>query len=113
MNFYVLTLFPEMIEAGLNHSIIKRASDEGIISINAVDIRRYADNRHNSVDDYPYGGGAGMVMQAKPVYDCFADIKKGIKGDARVIYMTPQGAAFNQKKAQELSEEKKDRKSVV
>lgn len=105
MNFYVLTLFPEMIENGLNHSIIKRALDDGIISLKATNIRDYANNKHNHIDDYPYGGGAGMVMQAQPVYDAFCDIKKEIKGKARVVYMTPQGKTFNQKIAEEFSKE--------
>lgn len=106
MNFYVLTLFPEMIINGLNHSIIKRASDEKIININPIDIRDYTNNKHNQADDYPYGGGAGMVMQAKPIYDAYIDIKKNINSDIRVVYMTPQGKLFNQKKAEEFSKEK-------
>lgn len=68
MNFHVLTLFPEMIEQGVNTSITGRAINNGLLSINAVNIRDYAFNKHNSVDDYPYGGGAGMLMQAEPVY---------------------------------------------
>lgn len=105
MNFYVMTLFPDMITDGLNHSIIKRAADDGIIGIKAVDIRAYADNKHNQTDDYPYGGGAGMVMQAKPIYGAYTDIKKDAP-DARVVYMSPQGRPFSQKIAEELSKEK-------
>ncbi len=104
MNFYVLTLFPDMILQGLNHSIIKRASDAGIIGIKAVDIRNYADNKHRHTDDYPYGGGVGMVMQAPPVFGAYADIKKEVP-NARVIYMSPQGKLFNQKMAEELSKQ--------
>ena len=69
MNFHVLTLFPEMIMQGLDTSIIGRAMENGIISLEAVNIRDYTLNKHKKVDDYPYGGGAGMLMQAQPVYD--------------------------------------------
>lgn len=104
MNFYVLTLFPQMIEDGLNHSIIKRAVEQGIVNIKATDIRDYANNKHNQVDDYPYGGGAGMVIKAEPVYNAYSDIKKK-SGESRVIYMSPQGRKFNQRIAEELSGE--------
>ena len=103
MKFHILTLFPEMVEQGLNTSIIGRAAAKGLLSINAVNIRDYTTEKHGKVDDYPYGGGAGMLMQAQPVYDaCMA-----VKGDkpTRVIYMTPQGQIFTQEKAQELSKE--------
>ena len=78
MNFYVLTLFPEMIEQGVNTSITGRAINNGLLSINAVNIRDYAFNKHNSVDDYPYGGGAGMLMQAEPVYLAYEAVKEQI-----------------------------------
>ena len=103
MNFHILTLFPDMVMQGLSTSIIGRAKDRGLLSIEAVNIRDYTLERHKKVDDYPYGGGAGMLMQAQPVYDaCMA-----VKGDkpTRVIYMTPQGQTFTQEKAQELSKE--------
>ena len=103
MKFHILTLFPEMVEQGLNTSIIGRAAAKGLLSINAVNIRDYTTEKHGKVDDYPYGGGAGMLMKAQPVYDaCMA-----VKGDkpTRVIYMTPQGQTFTQEKAQELSKE--------
>ncbi len=103
MKFYILTLFPEMIEAGLGHSIIKRARDEGIISIETIDIRDFSHNKHRHVDDYPYGGGAGMVMQAQPVYDAFMSIKPKLSEGCPVVYMTPQGKTFTQSKAEELS----------
>lgn len=74
MNFHVMTLFPEMIEQAMAVSITGRAVKAGHISVNAVNIRDYAANKHNRVDDYPYGGGAGMVMQAEPVYRCYQDI---------------------------------------
>ena len=78
MNFHVLTLFPEMIEQGVNTSITGRAINNGLLSINAVNIRDYAFNKHHSVDDYPYGGGAGMLMQAEPVYQCYDALARQI-----------------------------------
>ena len=71
MKFYILTLFPEMIMQGLHTSIIKKAVEKGLLSIEAVNIRDYTKDRHQKVDDYPYGGGAGMVMQAQPIYDAY------------------------------------------
>ncbi|WP_250227255.1 tRNA (guanosine(37)-N1)-methyltransferase TrmD [Anaeropeptidivorans aminofermentans] len=106
MNFYVLTLFPEAIAGGLNHSIIKRAISNNIISINCVDIRDFSGDKHNRVDDYPYGGGAGMVIRAAPVYDAYNAIKKKVSEGTRLVYMTPQGKPFNQKTAEEFSKEK-------
>lgn len=103
MNFHVMTLFPEMIMSGMRTSITGKAMDKGLINVNAVDIRDYTQNKNRRVDDYPYGGGAGMVMQAQPVYDCYQDIKKSIGHDHPVIYMTPQGRVFNQKIAEELA----------
>ncbi len=103
MNFYILTLFPEMIENALSHSVLGRAQKSGIIKIECVDIRDFADNKHNSVDDYPYGGGPGMVISPVPVYSAFKHVKSKIDGDVKVVYLTPQGAPFSQKKAQELS----------
>lgn len=79
MNFYVMTLFPDMIVNGLNTSITGRAMENGLISLEAVNIRDYTLDKHNHVDDYPYGGGAGMVMQAQPVYDCYINILEKIK----------------------------------
>lgn len=103
MNFHVLTLFPEMIEQGLSTSITGRAMDSGLISLNTVNIRDFAENKHNHVDDYPYGGGAGMVMAAGPVYRAYESIKNRVS--PRVIYLTPQGKVFNQKIAEEFSKE--------
>ena len=103
MNFHVMTLFPEMIEEAMNTSIMKRAMEGGYITLDAVNIRDYTENKHNRVDDYTYGGGAGMLMQAQPVYDCCKAIKEKIKGDAPVIYVSPQGSVFDQKKASELA----------
>ncbi len=103
MKFYIMTLFPEMIEAGMNHSIIKRACDEGIIEIEAINIRDFSKDKHKRVDDYPYGGGVGMVMQAQPIYDAYMSIKERLSKDCPVIYMSPQGKTFDQQKAEELS----------
>lgn len=103
-SFYVLTLFPEMIDAALSHSIIGRAVNEGIINVEAVNIRDFSKDKHRHVDDYPYGGGAGMVMQPQPIYDAYKSIEEKA-GKARVIYMSPQGKRFNQKIAEELSRE--------
>lgn len=106
MDFYVLTLFPDMIMQGLSTSIIGRALGKETISLEAVNIRDYANNKHSKVDDYPYGGGAGMVMQAEPVYGAYQAVKEKIGCRPRVVYLTPQGKVFNQKMAEELAEEK-------
>ena len=97
MNFHVLTLFPEMIENGLNTSILGRAAAKGLLSFEAINIRDYTLERHGQVDDYPYGGGAGMVMQAEPIYRAYEALTERIGKRPRVIYMTPQGQVFNQK----------------
>ena len=105
MNFYVLTLFPEMILSGLNHSMIKRAVEKNIINIECVNIRDFANNKHNQVDDYPYGGGAGMVIKPQPVFNAYESIKNKVKEGCRVVYMTPQGKTFNQNISEEFSRE--------
>lgn len=122
MHFHIMTLFPDMITSALSESIIGRASDKGILDVEAVNIRDFAFNKHNKVDDYTYGGGAGMLMQAEPVYLCYENICDRIEGGTekhactaddnisvrkktRVIYMTPQGEVFNQAKAKELAQE--------
>lgn len=105
MNFHVLTLFPEMVISGLNHSITGRALKNGQITLDAVDIRAYAQNKSARVDDYPYGGGAGMVMQAEPIYLAYEDMTREMEPKPRVIYVTPQGSVFNQAMAEELSRE--------
>ena len=106
MNFHILTLFPEMIEQGMHTSIIGRAIAGGYLSINAVNIRDYAFNKHQKVDDYPYGGGAGMLMQAEPVYLSYEAIKEKIGYRPRVVYLTPQGKVFHQERAKELAKER-------
>ena len=105
MKFSVMTLFPEMIRDALNSSITGRAIKAGYISVEAVNIRDYTTDKHGSVDDYPYGGGAGMVMQAQPVYDCYKAIAGQSKKNTRVLYMTPQGRCLDQSLAAELSRE--------
>lgn len=105
MNFHVLTLFPEMVLNGLNTSITGKAVKNGLINIEATDIRNYSKDKHNHVDDYPYGGGAGMVMQPMPVYDAYIDAVNNMNGTKRVIYLTPQGKVFNQRMAEEFAKE--------
>ncbi len=101
--FHILTLFPEMILQGLSPSIIGRAARGGLLSLNAVDIRAYTQDRHGKVDDYPYGGGAGMLMQAQPVYDAHRAVTGGRA--VRTIYVTPQGKPFTQRMAQDFARE--------
>lgn len=105
MNFHILTLFPEMVLQGLHTSITGRAVEQKKINIEAVNIRDYTTDKHNKVDDYPYGGGAGMLMQAQPVYDACQSVFEKIPKDSRrrVIYVTPQGIPFHQAMAEELS----------
>ncbi|SET57871.1 tRNA (guanosine(37)-N1)-methyltransferase TrmD [[Clostridium] polysaccharolyticum] len=117
MNFYVLTLFPQMLEDGMRVSVIGRALEKGLITLTAINIRDFARNKHGKVDDYPYGGGAGMVMQPGPVYDAYLHAVKLIEErrkeqnlkplskKPRVIYLTPQGSVFKQKMAQDFSYE--------
>jgi len=106
-----MTLFPEMVINALSESIIGRARDKKLVSLEAVNIRDFAFNKHNKVDDYTYGGGAGMLMQAEPVYKCYESIMSKIKEEnntdkkVRVIYLTPQGRVFNQDMANELAKE--------
>ena len=105
MNSYIMTLFPDMVMNGLNTSIIGKAMEKELLSIKAVDIRDYTLDKHRHVDDYPYGGGAGMVMQAQPVYDCYKDIERRLEKKPRVLFMTPTGKTFNQDMAKELANE--------
>lgn len=117
MHFHVMALFPEMVLNGLRTSIIGRAEERGHISIHAINIRDYTLDKHRKVDDYTYGGGAGMLMQAQPVYDCWQELVRQIEARRcvegcidnrkriRVIYVTPQGEAFHQEKAAKLAQE--------
>lgn len=112
MNYHILTLFPDMVMDGLKTSVIGRAINKGAISLEAINIRDYATNKHGTVDDYPYGGGAGMVMQAEPIYLAYEDLRSKIKErtgeeaqSPRVIYLSPQGKTFSQQMATELAKE--------
>ena len=105
MRFDCLTLFPDMIKNVLNESITGRAVKRNIIDINYINIRDFADNKHNSVDDEPYGGGGGMVMQPGPIYRAYQSVAKNLTYKPKVIYMSPQGKVFNQELAKELAKE--------
>ena len=109
MRFHILTLFKDMVKDGLNTSILGRAMEKNLIETNVVDIRDYTLDKHKKVDDYPYGGGAGMLMQAQPVYDAyqavFGEIKEQTDKSPRVIYVTPRGTTFSQEMARELAKE--------
>ena len=108
MNFHILTLFPEMVMNGLNTSIIGRAMEKELLTIEAINIRDFAENKHNRVDDYTYGGGAGMLMQAGPVYGAYksvADKAEKAEKAPRVIYLSPQGQTFSQEMAENFAKE--------
>lgn len=104
MVFNILTLFPEMINQSLNHSIIGKAIEKELVKINPINFRDYTESKHKSVDDYPYGGGAGMVIQAQPVISAYKELVKNGKAK-RLIYLTPQGKTFNQEMAREFAKE--------
>ena len=105
MNFHILTLFPEMVMNGLNTSIIGRAMNNELLTIEAINIRDFAENKHNRVDDYTYGGGAGMLMQAGPVYGAYQSVAEKCNVKPRVIYLSPQGKTFSQAMAEEFAKE--------
>ncbi len=105
MHFHVLTLFPEMIRDGFMTSITGRAVQSGRLSLDVINIRDYSTDKHRHVDDYPYGGGAGMVMQPDPIYRAYEDLTQKIGKKPRVIYVTPQGSVFRQSMARELAGE--------
>ena len=110
MRFDIMTLFPELVSSVLGESIIGRAQKAGHVSVHAHNIRDFANNKHNKVDDTPYGGGFGMLMMAPPVYDCYEFVKNQVAAEmgenikSKVIYMSPQGKVLTQAKAQELAE---------
>ncbi|HHW00046.1 MAG TPA: tRNA (guanosine(37)-N1)-methyltransferase TrmD [Clostridiaceae bacterium] len=104
MRFDILTIFPGMFDAVLGESIVGRARSEGIIEINAVDIRSFSKDKHRKTDDYPYGGGSGMVMMAQPIYDAYQSIVQHLDYKPKVIYMSPQGKTLNQKLVNSLKE---------
>lgn len=105
MHFHVLTLFPDMITQGMGTSITGRAMEQGLLKLTATNIRDYANNKHSKVDDYPYGGGAGMVMQAEPVYRAYEAVTESIGYRPRVIYLTPQGKVFRQEMVEDFAKE--------
>ncbi|MGL4363172.1 MAG: tRNA (guanosine(37)-N1)-methyltransferase TrmD [Cellulosilyticaceae bacterium] len=106
MQITIMTLFTDMIDQVINYSIMGRAKQKGLIEISSIDIRDYAINKHKQVDDYPYGGGAGMLMMAEPVCSCYEDIcNKSTTKPTRVVYLTPQGKQWNQQMAEEFSKE--------
>ncbi|MCR5632134.1 MAG: tRNA (guanosine(37)-N1)-methyltransferase TrmD [Eubacterium sp.] len=105
MNYHVMTLFPELIESAMNHSIMGRALNNGIITLDTVNFREFAQNKTKHVDDYIYGGGSGMLIQAEPVWLCYQDLIKKIGHKPRVLYMSPRGKTFDQAMANELAKE--------
>ena len=104
MRFDIMTLFPDLVSGILNESIIGRAQKSGAIEVCTYQIRDYSEDKHRRVDDTPYGGGMGMLMAAPPIYDCYSAVKEKLTGTTRVIYLSPQGQVFSQKKAEELKQ---------
>ncbi len=104
MRIDILTLFPEMCESVLSQSIIGRARENGNVEINCVQIRDYSLDKHKKVDDTPYGGGMGMVMQAQPIYDCYCDLCEKLGKKPHLIFMSPQGKTLTQQRVKELAE---------
>ena len=105
MRIDILTLFPEMCETVLGESIIGRARENGLVEINCTNIRDFSKDKHNRVDDAPYGGGMGMVMQTQPIYDCYQSLCTEIGKKPKLIYMSPQGQVLTQTKVKELAKE--------
>ncbi|WP_167260498.1 tRNA (guanosine(37)-N1)-methyltransferase TrmD [Alkalibacillus almallahensis] len=105
MKLDILTLFPEMFQGVFESSILKKAKDKGAYDYNLIDFRTYTTNKHNKVDDYPYGGGAGMVLTPQPIFDAVEDLQKQRKSKPRVVLLCPQGEPYTQQKAEELAEE--------
>jgi len=105
LNFTVITIFPEMLESPLGHSILKKAQEKGLISVRTVDLRDYATDRHRTTDDSPYGGGQGMVMKPEPLVAAIEDARKTL-ANPRVVLLAPQGRLFTQEQAARLAQEK-------
>lgn len=103
MKFHVLTLFPEMFDGVLHDSMLGRAEKKNVLEFNMINIRDFAVNKHKRVDDYPYGGGRGMVMQAEPIYNAYCDVCSKLSQRPHVVYMSPKGTVLTQAKAAELS----------
>lgn len=105
MRIDVLTLFPRMFEGPMGESIIGKAREKNLLEINFSNFREYSDNKHKTVDDYPYGGGAGMLLKVQPIYDNLKAIEEETQTKKRIILMDPAGKPFNQKMAEEFSQE--------
>jgi tRNA (guanine37-N1)-methyltransferase len=105
MKIDILTLFPDMFTGVLGHSILKKADEKGAVTYNVVNFREFAENKHQKVDDYPYGGGAGMVLMPQPIFDAVDSLTREETKKPRIILLCPQGERFSQKKAEELSRE--------
>ncbi|AWC30858.1 tRNA (guanosine(37)-N1)-methyltransferase TrmD [Bacillus cytotoxicus] len=105
MKIDILTLFPEMFTGVFGSSILKKAQEKEAVELRVVNFRDYTTNKHNSVDDYPYGGGAGMVLTPQPIFDAVEDLTKETTQKPRIVLMCPQGERFTQKKAEELAKE--------
>ena len=105
MRIDILTLFPEMCEAVLSESIVGRARREGLVDIRTRQIRDYTDDKHGRVDDAPYGGGMGMIMQPQPIYDCFQSLCDELGTRPKLIYLSPQGQVLTQEKVKQLAQE--------
>ena len=104
MKFTVMTLFPEMVDQVLSASVIGRAREKKLIEVQCMNIRDYSTDKHRRVDDYPFGGGGGMIMQCQPVYECYADLLKTTAQKPYTVYLSPRGSVLTQKKAKQLSE---------
>lgn len=105
MRIDILTLFPEMCNSVLGESIVGRARENGFVEINSINIRDYTADKHNRVDDAPYGGGTGMIMQTQPIYDCYKSLCETLGKKPKLIYMSPQGKVLDQQKVKELAKE--------
>ncbi|MEK3882110.1 tRNA (guanosine(37)-N1)-methyltransferase TrmD [Paenibacillus sp. PL2-23] len=105
MRIDVLTLFPEMFEGVFGSSILGKAKEKGLVSLEAINFRQYSTNKHSTVDDYPYGGGGGMVLKPEPVFAAVEELQARSESKTRVILMCPQGESFTQRKAEELAKE--------
>ena len=102
MTIDIITVSPELLESPFNYSIVQRAKDKNIVELNIINLREYGLNRYGQIDDYQYGGGAGMVLMVEPLFNCISDLKKNKEYD-EVIYLTPDGTTFNQKTANSIS----------
>src|SRR3954451_4983350 len=105
MKIDFMTLFPEMFNGVLNESILKKAQEKDAVEFSVINFRDYSSNKHNTVDDYPYGGGAGMVLKPEPIFDAVEDLKKQSDTTPKVILVCPQGERFTQDKAEQLATE--------